>query len=926
MTRSAGLPSSTPPLVGRDRELAALRAHVEQIRNGRGAAVLVTGEAGTGKTVLVQAAANEAPDVSVLRCRGVEAEIALPYGGLHALLQPLADDLSALSDQQREALSAALALQQSAPASPIEVAMATLTLLASAAANQPLVILLDDAQWLDPASLTVFAFIGRRLDHDPVLLLATTRLVEEHPLPGSTEIHLGGVSSSDTQLLAEAHLGRPLLDGAADALHRATDGNPLAIIELVRTAAGDLERLGSIVDDPLPASALIDRAFASRVAALSDDARRAALVVAIALTDDADVIHPAVRALGLPESSLDEAERAEILVRRPGTVSFSHPLLRSVTYHQAAPADQRATHAALAETAREPSASAWHAAAVCVEADEEVAAALQAAAAELKARSGHLAAARASERAARISPDLHRRAERLYLAGRSARNAGRSSWARDLLDEAAGLSPEPRLRIRIEFNQIIQDAYSGAIENLTERHVALATAAEAIDPEYALTVWASTVNEFVLDGRIEGALEATDHLESLPGFADHQQARAIAAATRLLGGREPRGAAQALRDAAPDWAADPGIGSPTVIEALCWLGERELAALVSVSNLRSTRARGHLQAEMTGETCEIYRRFVFGEWAAGLVSAERARQLAVATGQTWQVALIDSSEALIAAAQGDEARARALISTTGAAAQASGYDHVAPYLASALGSLELGLGRAAEAVLPLERARDWCRAARYLEPALFPWPVDLVDAYLAAGRRDDAFTALRELERVATDYDRASALAAVDRLYGLLAREEEFDACFQRAFARHETISAPLEAGRAHLHYGMRLRRTGRRTLAREELRRARDEFGRLGARGWLAQADAELRAMGAIAAEKPSAAKPAATLTPQETAVANCVAQAMTNKEIAAQLFLTPKTIEWHLRQIYRKLGIKSRVQLAAMVRHSPVPTGGHS
>ena len=341
MTRSARHGASAA-LIGRDAERLVLRDRIEQARSGHGSAVLVAGEAGTGKTALMQQAARDAEGVTVLRCRGVEAEIALPYGGLHALLQPVAGDLGALSDEQQRALKAALALQQNAPVPPLEIAMATLTLLAGAAADGPLLILLDDTPWLDPASLSVFAFIARRLDHDPVLLLAATRPVEESPLPGAIELHLGGVSRADTQALAEAHLGRPMIDGAAEALHRATDGNPLAIIELVRTSAGDLERLGSIVDDPLPANALLDRAFAGRVAALSAEARGAALVVAVALTDDAEVIYPAVRALGLTEDALLEAERAEILVRRPGSVTFSHPLLRAATFHQAAAPEQRA--------------------------------------------------------------------------------------------------------------------------------------------------------------------------------------------------------------------------------------------------------------------------------------------------------------------------------------------------------------------------------------------------------------------------------------------------------------------------------------------------------------------------------------------------------------------------------------------------------
>ncbi|MBJ7471204.1 MAG: AAA family ATPase [Solirubrobacteraceae bacterium] len=903
-------------LVGRTSELGQISEFVAQARGGHGASVLITGEPGAGKTALVQATSRMASGFDVLRCRGVESEITLPYSGLHTLLKPLVTNLDQLTADQRGALSAALALKGPGAASPIDVAMGVLTLLANAARPAPLLVLLDDAHWIDAASLAALSFAARRLDHDPVFMLATARPAEHPPLKESVQIQLGGLSATATRQLAECRLGRPLLDSAADALAHATGGNPLAILEVVQSAAGDIERLGSMLDEPLPTNELIGRAFAARIASLEADVRQAALVVAVAFDDSAELIHRALRHLGLDPSTLDVAEQADVLVQRPGSVAFRHPLLRATAFHSATAVDQREAHRALAVATTNSGARAWHAAGACTEENEEVAAALDAGASEFETRGGHLAAARALERAGRLTPDPERRALRLYRAGVNARHAARSSWAQELLDDANALGPETSLRLRIEYQRILLAGYTGALEGMTERQVRLATEAEAFDKALAAEVWSETVNEFILEGQMERALAAADHLEAFLGDPNDPLAFSSVATTRLLAGVEPLKAADDVRRAAAYWLENPGVGSINTSEALAWLGDMELSAAVCESNLRAARERGRVQTEMVGLTGDGYRRFLMGDWSGALLSNERSTELGIASGQIWQVCAAKAFAALVHGARG-EAVTRDVAAAAEEIAETYGYENVVPYLASALGSLELGLGRAEYALPHLERARDWCEQAGYREPALFSWPVDIVDAYIALGRRDDATAALLELEANATACDRTTVLAGVDRLKGLLATDAAFEDHFTRAFARLAGATAPFEQARAHLHFGMRLRRAGQRSRATIELERARDAFGRLGARGWLAQTQSELRALGAPARATDASECPV-ELTAQENAVADLVAQGMTNKAVAAQLFLTPKTIEWHLRQIYRKLGIKSRTQLAAWMHHT--------
>lgn len=908
-------------LVGRDAELALLSGAAERAHAGHGSAITISADPGAGKTALADAFASAQQDFEVLRCRGVESEVELPFSGLHTLLRPVLHASASLPIEQQDALKSALAMRTTTPASPVVVALATLDLLAEAAATSPVLLVVDDLHWIDAATLSVLMFIARRLEHDRILLVATLRTGTDTEQLGGTELGVTPLSLDAARDLAERQLGSPLSQPISQALWRATGGNPLAVIETVRLAGQDVHTLGTILDEPIAAGARIDRGFSRRLEQLGPDTRRALVLVAVALTDATDEIAAGLRDLGLCPQALDEAERAELITSRMGKVQFVHPLLRSAVHHSASLAERQRCHAAMAAGSVSRGAKAWHAASAAVAEDEQVAQELEAVASDFERRGGRVAAARALERAAELSPSRADRARRLLAAGTAARHATRTAWAKRLLDHAHALADDPLLRLTVELDRLLLDAHTQSNAGALARQVALARAADGVDAGLAAACWIDVASEATLAGNMPMALEAVDRLRTESGARTpgrQSGADILIGVTEVLSGRSPLCGAQTLRRAVDERLETYDSFTGSLIEGLVWIEEFDLARQLIDAGLEPSRSRGAVLHHLTYLWGDGYHRFRTGDWDGARLQLSQAIRLAEDGAHHFCLGIFSAQLAIVLAAQGDPASVE-LTATASRLETEFELTSLPPYLENARGLYHLSCGAPELAIEHLENAEDWCIRAGYDEPSVWSSPADLVDAYLAAGRRRDAEVALERLRERATRADRTWALASVARLEGMLASDGTFDAHFARAFELFGMTRAPFDQARAQLDYGRRLQRAGRGAEARAALDGAITAFRRLGATAWLRQAEAVLAPGGLPErASALAAPDPLAELTDRERVVADCIVQGMTNKEAAAHLFLTLKTIEWHLRQIYRKLGIKSRTQLAALA-HAP-------
>ena len=903
-------------VVGRSRELSFLRTSLAHAARGEGRVVSVSAGPGMGKTALLETFVATAR-ATTLRCHGIEAEVELPFSGLHQLLLPVEAALHDLEPDQQAALEEAITLQPGRKVSTIDAALGTLSLVAKLAADRPVLVVVDDAHWIDAATARVLAFVARRIAHHPVLMLVAMR-PSEQPLPFDGHLlTLGPLDASETRDLALAAAGRPMLSSATDAVYRATGGNPLAIVATIASSRGQLDQLGTLLDEPPPVDELIKRSFAERIAQLSEDCRRAVAVAATSVTDDADTIDRAVTSLGLPAEILDEAEDAGVVRRHVATITFRHPLLRSVVFHDITATQHRAIHRALADAADDASLRAWHAGAAARGTDDALADQLAAAADDFIARGGHLAGARALERAARLTADREVRAQRLLDAALSAREASRNQWAARLYDEAETATADPRRRIAIRSHRLHLELWAGEeLDGDVNPFTRIAEDALEVDRDLGLNLLAVGANRQVIGGHREEAVQIVQRIRDL-GPADDPATRTrtdmVDGIVSVLSGSDPvRGRALLVGVAQDLIASNEVIDADVLADALLWVEEYDLAAELVTTALDKSRALGSVRRESAVLSLDGYRRFRTGDWAGAAATLREASDLSEAAGERYQLALTIATLALVEGCRGNDATP--LLDQAAQLIEDHRFVDMLPHLLCARGASELVQGRGEGALVHLEAMEAWCRDGGYVEPAVFPWQADIVEAYLLVGRVDEARAALERLRDRSAPTERIWPAATIARLEGILAPDESYVGCFERAIALFSTIPAAFELAQSHLRFGERLRRSGRRAAADEQLRLAEALFAQLEAPKWLERTRAARR--GERAASTAAKAHAAGIqLTAQERAVAELVAEGLTNKEIAARLFLTVKTIEWHLRQIYRKLDIKSRVQLAAYV-----------
>ncbi|HEY6762556.1 MAG TPA: AAA family ATPase [Baekduia sp.] len=918
-------------LLGREREIAHIDHLLAGARDGTSAALLLHGEPGIGKSALLRATLERAGELGfgVLRTRGFESESDIPFAGLLELLTPLLPLRDRIPEVQARALGSALALEPPTPFDRFAVPAGMLSLLAAAAEERPYVVLVDDAHWLDDASREALIFVARRLGAEGVVVLCAARPIKEvlDTFQGVEQLAVAPLADAAASELLRREAPHRVSDEVAADLLATAHGNPLALTEIPRALSAEQLAGREPVGGPVLAGERIAEAFARQLEGLPDATREALVLASAMQTGRHDLFMTALEAHGLTAAALDPAIAAE-LIALEGRVEFFHPLVRSAVYHAADPVQRRSVHATLAGIATSPSRRAWHLAAAADAPDEEVAAALELAASEARARGGVTAGARAYERAANLSTDTQERARRLLEAASDFAQAGQADHALALVDAAHDLVGEGtlitevvRVRGRVQMRRgapvTAHDLLVAEADRIQDEHPG---------PAAALLIEAAVAH--MMTGDMEALIAAGDRARALlGGRADISDPVIEVLAGVLVGeahaalGHEDE--ADALLDPAmPFLTGEYVLAMPSELVGMAgqcaiWYERWDRATGVLdhlIGLAREASAINHIIYPLAAHAVLDFRR---GYWGAALADVAEAERLARETKQqplmAFALAVLAHVEAVLG--RRDEARAHGRESVQ--LSELLNAPAVAVYGLNAMALDAFGAGEIETAVELYDRVHRFTQRL-HTQRGLVQYGADRVEALARMGRTDDAFQALEEFA------DRLGggrwAQAALARCRGILA-DKTAEHHFQTALGHHEHDGQPFEKARTQLAYGERLRRDRRRADAREQLTKALDTFERLGATPWAERARVELRATGGAAAEGGAAEKEAVAaagleeLTAHELQIARLVAYGMTNREVAAKLFLSPKTIEYHLSQIYRKLDLRSRTQLASLM-----------
>jgi DNA-binding CsgD family transcriptional regulator len=896
-------------LYGRDRERAALGELLEAARASRGEVLVIRGAPGTGKTALLEDVISRAEGMRVLLAAGIQSEGELAFSGLHQLLWPLRNLLGQLAEVQAAALRSVLGMADTPLPDRFLAGAATLDLLAAAAEERPVLCLVDDVQWLDSPSAEAITFAARRLHADPVAFVLAVRdgPAEGFDAAASRELPLGGLDPEAAEALLRERAGQLEANLRAQILQIA-QGNPLALLELPLAAAS-----GPLTSDPigeqLPLTPALEDAFAARARSLPPASQRLLLLAAADSTADPAVVLAAAGQSGITARDIDAAEAAGLLRITTAAVSFRHPLVRSAIY-QSAPFSERAhAHSLLARTT-DPDRRAWHQAAAIAGPDDTIADALADSAQRARARGGFGAAAAALQRASSLTTDPGIRARRLAAGAEAAWLAGRPAPAASMLHAARGLPADPTVLADIEYVQALIEIADVTPADACLRLTAAAGAVTPGDPARAQKLLLQAREAAVLSADIKAEARISRQAEELSAgpAGDPFAAAFVGGIARWLDGDIP-GAVPRLRDAleAAHHSADP--------RRLFWAG---IAAFVLGDDHQTRRffqqeagqARSDGSAAMLAQALTMLAssELLQGRAAAARASATEGLSLAQATGQRNIACFHLAVLARIAASFGTEEEVRSLVAdcyTTVLARRLPLIDHMTSV---ALGEMELALGRAKPALTQLGEVA-----------AYGPGPGDpltrlnavasFAEASARAGQPDLASEAAASFGAWATATGSAPDLALAARIRALLAPADAADAYFSEALRLHRTDQRPFDRARTQLLYGESLRRRRERLQAREHLRAALEQFELIGAHPWAARARTELRASGETARRRKDGR--AEQLTPQELQVARFIAAGASTKHAASQMFLSPRTIDAHLRNIYAKLGITSRADL---------------
>ena len=905
-------------LIGRDRETAAIEDLLAQARERRSGVLVVRGEAGVGKSALLEHALEGADGFTVLRGVGVEVESELAYAALHQILRPVFDRIEHLPAPQAAALRAAFALSAEQVDERFRVSLGALGLISEVAEERPVLCLVDDAQWLDQASADALVFVARRLEAEAVALLFAARDDDHHPFvaPGLPELRPSSLGPVDSRALLTERLGSGVATGVLDWVVENANGNPLALVELPSNLTPDQLTGHDSLAGRLPPATSVEQVYIERIDQLPSSVRMLLVVAAAEETGERAVVQRAGEELGLEVGDLAAAESAGLLRVHAEHVEFRHPLVRSAAYRGAGFADRERAHTALAAALDAPGdvdRRAWHRAAATIGTDEDVADELERSAERAVLRSGWSAAAAALSRAAELSADGSPKERRLVWAAVSAWRAGRTERAAALLDRASPEVEDTRLRAELEHLRGLIGLRRGVLLDACDVLMAGAEAVAPLDTRKALEMLYDAANAGVDGGDYTRVAEACRRAAAVPQGDDEQErllgdllvgvgsliegktADAVPRVTKILERADEFDASR--------WFAWAGIGAGAVGD-----DAREIALFRRAADL--ARASGDIDA-LTWVLASIsVEGIVAGRWAVAGEAAEGLK-LAREAGFVNLTSAYLGVHAWFAAVRGRDEDCLAYAKEAVELARANGVaigDSLAEW---GLALLDLGRGRWEDSIARVEALRAAPLGVVHPYVVLTSAP-DLVEAYVRAGRGDAAEAAFAPLGGYAVSGSPSWALALAARSRALLADGDEAEAEFADAVRLHAEGGRPYDQARTHLVYGEFLRRRRRRSDAREQLRAAFEGFEALGAEPWAERARAELRATGETARKRdPSTID---QLTPQELQIAGLVAEGNSNKEVAAQLFLSPRTVDYHLRKVFAKLGIASRAEL---IRH---------
>jgi DNA-binding CsgD family transcriptional regulator/tetratricopeptide (TPR) repeat protein len=902
-------------LLGRRSECAALDELVESVREGLSAALVLRGEAGVGKSALLEYLVQHTSGCGIARGVGIESEMELAYAGLHQLCAPFLDRVEQLPSPQRDALSTAFGLRDGEVPARFLVGLAVLSLLSDAAEDQPLVCIVDDAQWLDAASAQALAFVARRLGAESVgLVLAVREPTGERHFEGLPELVVSGLDDPDAQELLTTVVTGPLDERVRDRIVAETRGNPLALLELPRSRTLAELAGGFGLSDGPALSGRIEQSFTERLAPLPPSSRLLLLVAAADPVGDPVVVWRAAAKLGIGSEAAAPATAAG-LIDFAAQVRFGHPLVRSAVYRAASPEQRQRVHLTLAEATdadRDPDRRAWHRAHATAGLDEDIASELERSAGRARARGGLAAGAAFHERAVELTPDPRRRAQRSLVAANVKHQAGAPDAALRLLAmaQAGPLDELEQARAQLLHAQITFAMTRG--RDATPLLLAAATRLEPLDPTLA--------RETYLEAFAAGL--STDRL--VRGGDVREVAAAVLAADWKPSGRAP----DLLLDGLALLISEGYVAAaPALTIAIRAFREERLSEEDELRWLwvacRVARTLGDYPAwdELTARHLALARRAgafsllpvaladrVVVELASGRI--EVAMSLAAESDAVVEASgshLATRASIMLANWRGREAEALTLI----AAREQDMLRHQEGlwFVAEEYGSVLRynGLGRYEEALAAAEQAAKDPRGLGLWIRDLF----ELIEAAVRSGHPDRAAGPLDQLAEIAHAAGTDWALGSYARAAAMLAEGEAAEELYREAIERLARTSGSETLARAHLLYGEWLRREHRRVDAREQLRVAHAMLEDVGMEAFAERARRELLATGETVRKR--TVETLDELTPQEVQVASLAAGGQTNREIGAQLFLSPRTVEWHLSKVFSKLGIASRMELSS-------------
>ncbi|MFI0508096.1 DNA-binding CsgD family transcriptional regulator/tetratricopeptide (TPR) repeat protein [Streptomyces canus] len=903
--------AARPRMVGRHAEREAIEGLLASVRDGFSAVLVLTGDAGVGKSRLLEHAARSAQDLTVVRLVGVEAETRLGYGALHRLLRPHLGRLSALPQRQREALNAAFGLTDDSPSDRHLVGLAALSLLSDAATAAPMLCLVDDVQWLDRESAETLAFVARRLYADCLgLLFAGRDGTGGHDVFGALPaLRLEGLAHAEARALLTDGVSGHLDRVVAERLVTGTGGNPLALLELAVNL--DPEQLAGVapLPEPLPLNRQLEEHFRRTAGRLPADTQTLLLLMAMAPTDDRATLWRAAGVLGLSVRSSTPAVAAGILNR--GVIAeFRHPLIRSAVHSAASAEERRRVQAALAATSA-PERRAWHLAEATHGPDDSVAAELEAASERAQTRGGHSEQALVLTRAAELTTHPGRRAERYLDAAAAHLASGNLPAVRTLLELATPDLTGPTARAHATRLRAVVEMMCARPRAVPAMLLDAVADLGTTDPAASWALLREATNAAIMGGR---AITGTTPREVAKAAADAWRGPLLpawspdplmAALARLIAygyaAGAPALAAALARLRTADELQDPNTFSAVVSLAGDELWDIEAKRVILGKLVTANRDRGALYglsiALVALTTVEIWD----GRFAAAESCFDEADDYMAATGYS---ASGDFNRALLYAWTGREAELRAAVATLRALSEDLGLVQNRRWIGQALSIFEIGHGRYREALEALRAVFD--------HDPLVLGDINLagmVEAGVRSGDRKAAVMAMERMEERAPLAGTPWALGLLARCRALMTDDDGVEQLYQESIAQLEKVPVAVELAWSRLLFGEWLRRRRRRADARIQLRSAYASFASWGAAPFAERARVELLATGETARKRTVDTQ--LDLTPQELHVATRAASGLTNAEIATQLFVTSSTIEFHLSRVFRKLGITSRKQI---------------